>query len=893
MMERRTFKLALIGGIVILLTTHLITTRVAASLRQNEVATEENDRQAMAILQQNCLQCHGADGMAGLDLRTRESGLRGGGRGIAIRPGKSGESLLYHFLTGKASPRMPLGGELSVPQIEVLRRWIDDGARWPAEALAAAPARKNDLGRSKITDKHRQYWAFQPPRAANIPVVANQRRVANPIDAFLLAELERQDLTFSPMADRRTLLRRVTYDLTGLPPTLEEMESFLADRSPEAYEKVVRRLLASPRYGERWGQHWLDVVRFAETNGFELDQDREQSWRYRDYVVRSLNEDKPYDRFIREQLAGDELAPDDFEMRVATGFLRAGPQHVVAGNQDLAVNRQEWLTEVMFGVGNGVMGLTIGCARCHDHKFDPILQSDFYRMQAFFAASDNVDYQRPSSAEEESFKAAQAAHLEKLKPLKEQIAAIEKPYIERLKAEKRQRLEKNEPVFAAALAKPADQRTELEKQQAKDAQRMLNVSWDEIVAILAPADKARRAELRQQMHRINLYTPEPLPKALAVSDSIQPVPAMHLLKAGDPHRPADEVRPGFLTALLPPQANWDAEVTPVTRGEFKSTGRKLVLANWLTQPEHPLTARVMVNRLWHYHFGRGIVPTPNDFGRNGQPPTHPALLDWLAIEFVRGGWSLKKMHFLMVTSTAYRQSSEADPVRATRDPENKWFSRMNRQRLDAEAIRDTTLAVAGNLTEQLGGPSIRVPLEPEVYDTIFTEGEPDNLWPVHPDQRQHNRRSLYLIRKRNVRLPMLVAFDSPDMMSSCGARSTSVHALQSLTLLNSEFMLNQSRLLAARLLRETRSVGQARYNRVKAIDRLYQLTVGRPPQPAELRLASDFLTAQTKIISDRLGRGEPVATLEGDFGRLTPAEMAAWVDLCLATMNMNEFLYLR
>ncbi|MFM8394789.1 MAG: DUF1549 domain-containing protein, partial [Acidobacteriota bacterium] len=525
-MERRTFKLALISGLFIFLAIHFIGARVSATRRQSGEETTANDRDALALIRQNCLQCHGADGMGGLDLRTRESAIRGGGRGVSIRPGKSGESLLFHFLSGKASPRMPLGGELSTSQIETIRRWIDDGANWPAEAIATAPPMKSDLGRGKITPAHRQYWAFQSPQAAPVPAVRNQRLVANPVDAFLLAELERNGLSFSPPADRRTLLRRVTFDLTGLPPTLEEMESFLADRSPDAYEKVVRRLLASPRYGERWAQHWLDVVRFAETNGFELDQDREQAWRFRDYVVRAINEDKPYDQFIREQLAGDELAPDDFEMRVATGFLRAGPQHVVAGNQDPAINRQEWLTEVMFGVGNGIMGMTVGCARCHDHKFDPILQSDFYRMQAFFAAADNVDYQRPSAAEQEAFKAAQAAHLEKLKPLKEQIAAIEKPYVDRLKAEKRARLEKNEPVFAAALAKPADQRTELEKQQAKDAQRMLNVSWDEILAVLEPADKARRAALRQQMHRINLFTPEPLPKALAVSESLNPVPKM-------------------------------------------------------------------------------------------------------------------------------------------------------------------------------------------------------------------------------------------------------------------------------------------------------------------------------------------------------------------------------
>ncbi len=847
-------------------------------------AAAEVPRQAMAILQQACLQCHGEDAMSGLDLRTRERALQGGGRGVSIRPGNAAESLLFQYITGKASPRMPLGGELSAEQIELLRRWIDEGAAWPEEVPLARAGGPSDLGRQRIKEADRQYWAFQPPRVPAIPVVRQADWVANPIDAFILADLEANQLTPSAPADKRTLLRRVTYDLTGLPPTAAEAEAFLADSSPDAYRKVIDRLLASPRYGERWAQHWLDVVRFAETNGFELDQDREQAWRYRDYVIRSLNEDKPYHRFLLEQLAGDEIAPDDFEMRVATGFLRAGPQHVVAGNQDEALNRQEWLTEVMFGVGNGILGLTVGCARCHDHKFDPILQADFYRLQAFFAASDNLDYSKPTPAEKTAYEAAVAAHKEKLKPIREQIGVIEKPYRDRLREEKRAALE---PTFASALTKPADQRTEEEKVLAKDAQRMLNVSWEEILAVLTPEDRERRTALRQQMHRLELFAPEPLPKALAVSDVKWPVPAQHILKAGDPHRPGAEVAPGFLTVLLPPDAPWEAPVQPIEKGTFKATGRKLALAEWLTRPDHPLTARVIVNRLWHYHFGRGIVATPNDFGRNGMAPTHPALLDWLATEFVKQGWSLKALHRQMLLSNTYQQRSDNDPRKAALDPGNGWFWRMNRQRLDGEALRDAILAASGNLTEQLNGPPIRVPLEPEVYDTIFTEFEPDNLWPVHPDARQHTRRSLYLLRKRNVRLPMFVAFDSPDMMSSCGARTTSVHALQSLTLLNSDFMLQQSRTLAARVLRE------AGREPARAIPYLYQVTMGRPARADELRLARSFLTAQTRLIEQRLRQGEPVATLPDAPAGLPPAAAAAWVDLCLATMNLNEFLYVR
>jgi hypothetical protein len=743
-------------------------------------------------------------------------------------------------------------------------------------------------GSSTTHSQVAQYWAFRKPVRPILPSVKNSAWVKNPIDAFVLARLEAKGLSPSPPADKRTLLRRVTFDLTGLPPTPEEIRAFVADNAADAYEKVVRRLLDSPAYGERWAQHWLDVVRFGETNGFELDQEREQAWRYRDSVVNSLNADKPYDRFLIEQIAGDEVDPDSFEMRLATGFLRAGPQHVVAGNQGAAINRQEWLTEVMFGVGNGILGLTVGCARCHNHKFDPIPQTDYFRLQAFFAAADNSDFKRPTKEQEEAYEAAVKAHKDKLKPIQDAIKSIEKPYEDRLKAEKRARLEAQ---FANALAKDDKQRTEEEKRLAKDAQRMLSINWDELVTALSPEDKAKRAALRQQMHKINLYEPEALPKALAVADVIKPTPAMHILKGGDPHREGAEVQPGFLIALEDLPA---AEIKPTAN----STGRRLALARWLTQPDHPLTARVMMNRLWHHHFGRGIVATPNDFGRNGQQPTHPELLDWLATEFAtpRSGksWSLKQMHALMVLSNTYQQAYVADAAKEKLDPDNKLLWRMNRQRLDAEALRDAVLAVNGTLTEQMGGPSIRVPLEPEVYDQIFTEYEPDNLWPVHPDPRQHRRRSLYLVRKRNVRLPMLVAFDAPDLMSSCGARSVSVHALQSLTLMNSEFMLEQSKALAGRLFNDTAQVKTGREGReAKMIARLYELALGRQPKPAEVQATRAFLKEQATLLHGRIARGEKVAVINDAPKSVDAAMVAAWVDLSLATMNLNEFLYLR
>ncbi len=847
--------------------------RRAHSSRQSD--DQQLAKQAIAILRENCLHCHGEDRTSGLDLRTRESLLKGGSRGAAVKPGDSAGSLLFLFISGKENPRMPQGGQLSNEQIESIKKWIDKGLPW----ADGGQEQKYAVIKS-IPDEKRNYWAFRKPLRAPLPTVKNRAWIRNSIDAFILSKLEEKGLQPSPRADKQTLLRRVTFDLTGLPPSPDEIKAFLADRSPDAYEKVVKRLLSSPRYGERWAQHWLDVVRFGETNGFELDADRDQSWRYRDYVVKSLNDDKPYDRFIIEQIAGDEIDPENFELRVATGFLRAGPQHVVAGNQDLATNRQEWLTEAMFGVGNGMMGLTVGCARCHDHKFDPIPQADYYRLQSFFAAADNYEFKRPTKEQEETHKAAIESYKETLKPVQDRIAAIEKPYKDRLTAEKRSRLE---PIYLQVLAKDEKLRNEDEKRLAKDAQRMLDISWDELVAAISPEDRVKRAALRSRLHKIELDEPEPLPKALSVADALKPTPAMHVLRGGDPHRPGDLILPRYPSVLMPADAPTALEIKPVEG----STGRRLSLALWLTRADHPLTARVMVNRLWHYHFGRGIVGTPNDFGRNGMQPSHPELLDWLATEFVGRGWSLKQIHRLMVLSNTYRQSSTVDETKARIDPENRLFWRMNRQRLDAEAIRDAVLAVSGTLTEQMRGPSIRVPLEPEVYDTIFTESEPDNLWPVHPDQRQHTRRTLYLVRKRNVRLPMLVAFDAPDLISSCGARSVSVHSLQALTLMNSDFMFRQSKALAERLFRGTSG------DRRSMTFMLYDLVLGRKPQLIEIRAAQGFLEDQTVIIRGRIARGEPVATFKELPASIEAATAAAWVDLCLATMNLNEFVYLK
>ncbi len=862
--------------------------------RASTAAQGENQKLAQHVVflfQTHCIRCHGADRKSGLDLRSREGVLQGGVRGASIIPGQSKDSLLYQYISGAKSPRMPLGGELEEDDIEAIERWIDKGAVWP-EAIALKPV-ATPFKEKEITAAHRQYWAFVKPVRPAVPVIPNlQFPISNPIDAFILAELSKKNLALAPPANKATLLRRVTFDLTGLPPTPAELKSFLVDNSADAYENVVDRLLASPRYGERWAQHWLDVVRFAETNGFELDADRPQAWRYRDYVVNALNADTPYDRFLQEQIAGDELAPDNFDAQIATGFLRAGPQHVVAGNLDKAELRQEYLTETMLGLGSGVLGLTIGCARCHDHKFDPILQSDFYKLQAFFAATDNTDFSPATNAEEEAYRTALKPHEERVKAIKDQLKEIEKPYREQIQAEKKQKLE---PRYLQALETPKDKRTDAQKEDAKYAERMLEVKYEELLQVLPDSVKTPRAALRRQLHNLDWAAPTPLPKALAVSDRLDPVPAMYVFRGGEVHAPTREVRPQFPQVLLPREARAEATVTPVQLTAGKSAlGRRTALAQWLTAPDHPLTARVLVNRLWHHHFGRGLVATPNDFGRNGAGVTNQPLLDWLATEFIARGWSLKAMHKLMVTSATYCQTSDLSP--STRnpqsaihnsqaaDPDNKLLWRAPRQRLDSEALRDAILAVTGRLNEQRGGPSIRVPLEPEVVDTVFTEGEPDNLWPVHPDARQHTRRSLYLLRKRNVKLPMLVAFDTPDLMSVCGARNVSVHSLQALTMLNSDFMQEQSKALATRLFREATGERQR-------IMRLYELTLGRAPRADEIKATKAFLQAHEAILRARQTEGAALVTLSELPKKIDAITAAAWVDLCLATMNLNEFVY--
>jgi hypothetical protein len=722
------------------------------------------------------------------------------------------------------------------------------------------------------------------------------------VDAFILSRLEKVGIHPAPAADRGTLLRRVTFDLTGLPPTPEELDAFLKDRRPDAYEYVVERLLASPHYGERWAQHWLDVVRYAETNGYEADGERVHAWRYRDYVTRAFNHDMPYDQFVMEQLAGDMLArgrapEQSADVLVATGFNRCGPVHLVGGNTDPEVNRQEVLTEMTSGVGAAFLGLTVGCARCHDHKFDPFSQADYYCLQSFFAAAQPKELETATSGERTSYGQQIAVLNGKIAPLNRLVTNLEAPYRARLTEAKKAKLE---PKYQQALAVEPGKRTPEQRKLAQHAEILIQLTWDEVLEALPAAERAQRAHWRAQIHALEAQKPPPPAQAWAIQDEVK-TPPTYLLHRGDPKRKGVEVQPAFPRVLRFADGRTDFQSVrwagrienpsyhqPVAGLDTSKRLDRLALAHWLTGPEHPLTARVMVNRLWQHHFGRGLVGTPNDFGLHGEAPSHPELLDFLACEFVSHGWSVKHIHRLLVLSNTYRQTSRVPAPAAARkvDPDNRLLWRMNRQRLDGEELRDTVLAVAGTLNPKVGGPVVRVPLEPEVYELIFTEGEPDGLWPVTPDLHEHMRRSLYLFAKRNVRLPLLEAFDRPDTLNSCPVRPVSTFAPQALILLNGPFLQAQSKQFASRLLH---ACGP---DVCRQIDEAYRLALGRPPREEEVRMARDFLRGQAELIHERLLAQLPVGLPPELPDGVAPAAAVALADLCLALFNRNEFLYL-
>ncbi len=609
-----------------------------------------------------------------------------------------------------------------------------------------------------------RHWSLQPRQRPALPRFtepAQQQWIRSAMDTFVLDRLVKASLQPAPEADRVTLLRRVTFDLTGLPPAPEEVEAARNAKQADWYEQVVERLLASPAYGERWGRHWLDVVRFAETEGFEYDRHRPGAWRYRDYVVRSLNADKPFDQFTLEQLAGDEVDPSSQEMLTAAGFHRLGPVRRNAGNQNVASSRNEVLTEMTDAIGAAFLGLTVGCARCHDHKFDPVPQADYYHLQAFLAATHEHDLVLADATTKADWTA-------RTKKIEDQIKKLEH---------------------------------ELDGMTGGD-----------------------RKPLLEKITALKRTLPPALPTISTVHNVDRERTLIHVLRRGDPDRPGKTVGPRALSVLLPPD-------TPELPADVRTP--RTTLARWINDPAHPLSARVLVNRVWHYHFGRGIVATPNDFGVNGSPPSHPELLDWLAEEFIASGRRIKPLHRLIVLSSTYRQASGARNASRT-DPDNRLLSHFPRRRLSAEEVRDAMLAASGRLNRMGGGPSVLVPVEPDLVDLLYDPTQ----WDVTPERRERERRSIYLIAKRNLPLPFGQVFDQPDGQTSCPRRETSTHALQALELLNGSLSNELAVAFADRLIRECGP------DRSRQVSRAYQLVAGRSPSPGELALALKFLKEQ-------------------------------------------------
>ncbi len=853
---------------------------------QAQTSTENQnffEQKIRPLLVRRCLSCHSEQSkplQGGLLLDSREGWRKGGAGGAVILPGDPANSRLLKAVRHEAgAPAMPPGETLPANEISELAEWIRRGAPDPRESKASAP-------KSRSLSERLKHWAFQPLANVAIPKVNNSAWSRNPIDNFILAKLEAKGVKPSPAADKRTLLRRLSFNLTGLPPTPAEMEAFLSDKSPNAYEKAADRLLASPQYGERWGRRWLDVVHYGDTHGYDKDKRRDNAWHYRDYVIAAFNSDKPYTRFLREQIAGDVLYPKEPQAIVATGFISAGPWDFV-GNLELAENTVEKAKTRNLDrddmVANALAtfnSVTIHCARCHDHKFDPISQKDYYRLQAVFAGVDRGDraFEEGDDPAASAPSATNGYHsaisptpdaekwvqidlgselpLDSLRllparpvdfkdtpgfgfPVRFKVQAsndaafqnavtiddhtradfpnpADKPYTLNLSGVRARYirvtatklwLRANDYVFALAEAQVFSNKKSVALHAKATALDSIEQGrWS--AAFLTDGNDSQHAFMRQT-YAVVSHAPRPI----------------HVLARGEVEKPLEEAQAGGLTCISRLiTTDYFALSAQAAEGE-----RRAALANWLSSPQNPLTWRSIVNRVWEYHFGKGIVDTPNDFGRNGARPTHPELLEWLARSFRDGKQSLKALHKMMVMSATYRQSSQESSAYAKLDSDNRTLWRSNRRRLDAEEIRDAVLSVSGTLNLTMGGAGFDLFRFKDDHSPIYDHTAIDRI-----NDPKTFRRTVYRFTVRSVPNPFLDSLDSADPNTSVPVRNTTLTALQSLALLNNPFMVKQSEYWANRLEREYRSPSEQ-------IQRAYLLAFSRPPSPDETRLAVAYL----------------------------------------------------
>ena len=842
--------------------------------------TPSFEREIAPILHARCVKCHGGEKLeAGLDVRRRSKLLAGGDSGPAMVLGKPDDSLLAQRIVAEEMPPKD-EGRLDDKQRELILRWIAAGA--PLAGKEEEPLDAADAP-ARLTDEDRDFWAFRPPTRPPLPAIQGHDRVRTPVDAFLLAKLEEKGLTFNPDAPPLVLLRRLCFDLHGLAPSPEQIDEFLADTETGAYERLVDRLLASPRYGERWGRHWLDVAGYADSDGYlAADRLRPEAWRYRDYVVRAHNADLPYDRFIQQQLAGDELVdwrraeeltPEMVDCLVATGFLRTASDPTYPTYTEPNEIHQV-LADTLQIVGTSLMGLTVQCARCHSHKFDPIAQRDYYALQAVFLGA--LDPARWQPSETRGIPLAtelQQANIgeqnqkadERLAYLNASLADLTARYRKKLVSEKLAAL----PADQAAGVTPQlfDQLLAalvLDEAKRSDEQKRLVAQYAAGVSLAETALAGRYAEYKDTTARLQaaiaaelaLKQSVPLVRGLADLDDS---PAQgRVLRRGDYNQPGAVVEPDVLAVLAPS----DFKLTP--RAGYKTSGRREAFARWLTDPDHPLTARTHVNRIWARHFGRGLVPTLANFGRSGARPSHAELLDWLATEFVRQGWSMKGMHRLLVTSTAFRQSSAADAAKAAVDPDNVLVGSWQPRRHEGEVLRDTVLQVSGRLNLQMLGPP--VPVAPQPDGSVATA-----------DDEAGRRRSIYLIVRRSQHLTMLDLFDTPMMEINCPERTESIVPLQALAMLHGPFAQRGSAALAERIVNAAADDGAR-------VELAYKLLYARAPSSSERQALVAFLDAGAR---ETLGEKQATA---GDVEK-GAAVRAAWTQAALVLLNSNEFIF--
>ena len=831
------------------------------------------------ILKAHCFQCHGDEAQleGNLDLRLVRLMAQGGESGPAVVAGKASESYLIERVTAGEMP--PLGKKLSAHDIATLRTWIDQGTK---------TARPGPESLTDITDDEKSFWSFQPIASPSLPAVNDAAQLRSPIDAFLLSRLEEQNLTFSPPANRETLIRRASYDLIGLPPSPEDVDAFVADESPDAFERLTDRLLAQPQYGERWGRHWLDVAGYADSNGYtEKDSERKYAYKYRDYVIRAFNAGKPWDAFLREQLAGDELlappyanlTPEQADLLAATGFLRMAPDGTADGAPDQNLARNDVVAESLKIVTSSILGLTVGCAQCHNHRYDPIPQADYYRLRAIFEPAYDPQHWRPPQARlvslwSDAIRQEAAAIDAELSSLRdERWAEMNKIVADIFEMEVAKLPTELQDPARVARKTPVLERTPDQRQIMKDYPS-LNV--DQGSAYLYDGKRVKEFNERYDQRQKELQARRPVDDFVPCLTEVPgQMPATHVFYRGDINQPKQPVEPGELSVLPGPVA-----AIPADDPALPTTGRRLAYARWLTSGQHPLVGRVIVNRIWLHHFGRGIVATPGDFGQLGARPTHPEMLDWLATRFQADGWDVKRFHRLLLSSTAYRQSSRRTPQLDQVDAENHLLGRMSIRRLEAEAVRDSVLAASGLLNYQQLGEPVPVTVD-EVGQVIVGRDNRDSAGRPEGKRKplgaEEFRRSVYVQVRRSQPLSMLETFDAATLAPNCELRNRSTVAPQSLLMMNSDFVVAQSQALAER------AIAQAGDDPAARVRFVWRWTSAAEPTESQLAAAVEFLAAQQRELESQ--------PPPGDKTPLPDPPVRALAALCQVLFSSNAFLY--